>query len=176
MSSVKMFESISRECQPIFALEKALECLHFITRKYKLFGLKNKKWSKRRLLWKNLSDCLCLLISCKNPSLFVKDQLMCPLQLHGLQGRCKQQKWFWVDMFFILYQRPYTDHLPGVSRARPWRSRAVGRQGFQFSIIDAPVTLPCLKLFLPPSLSLRHGVQLSYCPSLGPRVSNSRKE
>lgn len=38
-----MFESINGECQPIFALEKALECLHFTTRKYKLFGLKKQK-------------------------------------------------------------------------------------------------------------------------------------
>lgn len=43
MSSVKMFESISGECQPIFALEKAHKCLHFTMRKQKAFGLKTQK-------------------------------------------------------------------------------------------------------------------------------------
>lgn len=42
-SSVKMFESISGECQTILALEKALKCLCFTTRKYKVFGLKTQK-------------------------------------------------------------------------------------------------------------------------------------
>lgn len=38
-----MFESISGECQPIVTLEKALKCLHFITGKYKVLGLKKQK-------------------------------------------------------------------------------------------------------------------------------------
>ena len=49
MSSVKMFEFISGECQPIFALEKALKCLCFRRRKYKLFGFKKQK-AERRIL------------------------------------------------------------------------------------------------------------------------------
>lgn len=65
---------------------------------------------------------------------------------------------------------------PGVSRAGPWRSRAVGKKGFQFSIIRVPAALPCLKLLLPLSPSLHQRVHLSYCPSLGPRVSSACKE
>lgn len=46
-----MSESINGECQPIFALEKALECLHFTTRKYKLFGLKKQKLILKENFW-----------------------------------------------------------------------------------------------------------------------------
>lgn len=135
---------------------------------------RNKKWSKRRLLWKSLSDILCLLISCNNPSLFRKDQLMCPLQLHDLWGRRKQWKWFWVEMLFTLPWRPNT--ISEDSRARPWKSRIGGKRGFWFSIIHAPTTLLCLKLLLLPLSSLYQGVQLSYCPSLGKIASNPHKE
>lgn len=61
-------------------------------------------------------------------------------------------------MFFTLHQRPHTNSLPEVSRARPWESRAGGKRGFQFSIIPAP-TMPQTPL----STSV---LPLSGCPAL----------
>lgn len=68
MSSVKMFESISGECQTIFALENALKCLFYDKEAQGFWLYETKSWSKGRLLWKSLSNFLYLLISCKNLS------------------------------------------------------------------------------------------------------------
>ena len=176
MSSVKMFESISGECQPIFALEKAFRVCLFQGGSTGCLASRNKK-SRGELFERPWVIFFFFLMSsdlCKDLSFSREQKSMCPIRVPcfkslgrlvaaemNLQGRC-----------FLCYSRDLTLTL-SLGCPEPDRGEATStvKMSVQFPwsvLLSLPQT-SFSTLLLP----LSECLMPSCCPSLGQIIASN---